>query len=231
MDSWVELGKRPRAHRAVRYQELHHVTSVSQNFIASHWPRIRRLFSVLDLDRPDLACVREAWLAGKTQTACVELVAYFEGRRLEPSLLWEQRATAEEHRRWADSVLEDEFELQGLNAKVPRRPDRGLDWNNRGPHGDTEWTCFLNRHDFFRSLLRAWQQTGDERSISIRTVWQAAQLPQLLPEASVLKSPVLKNCWTLAYPLQADFRPFQALLVELRPFQAFLCFRREFPLN
>ena len=38
-----------------------------------------------------------------------------------------------------------------------------MDWRHRGPQGDPEWSRFLNRHDFFRSLLRAWRDTGEER--------------------------------------------------------------------
>ncbi len=71
--------------------------------------------------------------------------------------------TDEDHRSVADGVLDGVFELQGLKARVPTSLDGGLDWTDSGPRGDSEWIRFLNRHDFLRSLLRAWQQTGDER--------------------------------------------------------------------
>lgn len=117
----------------------------------------------LDLDRPELAGVRAAWRADRAGLAVEALVAHFEARRLDPRLLREPMASAADHRRRADAALEDRFELQDLAARQPRREDGGLDWTHRGPKQDPEWARFLNRHDFFRSLLRAWRDTGDDR--------------------------------------------------------------------
>ena len=91
------------------------------------------------------------------------LVHHFEARRLDPRLLWEPAASAAEHRRGADAALEGRFELQDAIARPPRRADQGLDWHHRGPFDDPEWPRFLNRHDFFRSLLRTWRSSGDAR--------------------------------------------------------------------
>ena len=117
----------------------------------------------LDLERPELAEVRCAWREGRAGPAGDALVRHFEARRLDPRLLWEPAASAAEHRRWADAALDGSFELQGVGARPPRRADGGLDWHHRGPRRDPEWPRFLNRHDIFRSLLRAWCDTGDER--------------------------------------------------------------------
>ena len=117
----------------------------------------------LDLDCPELAEVANAWRAGRTGTAIGALLHHFEARRLDSRLLWEPAVSAEEHRRRADAALEGSFELQDASARPPRRADGSLDWRHAGPGGDPEWTRFLNRHDFFRSLLRAWRATGDGR--------------------------------------------------------------------
>jgi hypothetical protein len=136
---------------------------VSPNFATTQGRRIRKLFAALDLARHGLERVRGAWESGDARAACSELVAYYEKRSLGPGLLWEPRLTAEEHRRAADAALDDVFELQDLTAPVPRNAGGGLDWNDSGPNQDPEWTRFLNRHDIFRSWLRAWQQSGEER--------------------------------------------------------------------
>ena len=125
--------------------------------------RVAHLMRALDLDRPELAGVREAWRAGRGALAVEALTAHYEARRLDPRLLWEPVASAADHRRRADAALEDRFELQDLVTRAPRRRDGGLDWKHRGPKRDPEWARFLNRHDFFRSLLRAWRDTGDDR--------------------------------------------------------------------
>ena len=50
--------------------------------------------------------------------------------------------------------------------RVPdHRGVRTVDWTGtaRGPKGTPNGRVFLNRHDFFRSLLRTWRDTGEER--------------------------------------------------------------------
>ena len=122
-----------------------------------------RLMKAIDLERPELAEVADAWRAGRAGNTIEALLHHFEARRLDPLLLWEPIASADDHRRWSDAVLEGSFELQDSSARPPRRADGGLDWRHSGPRGDPEWPRFLNRHDFFRSLLRVWRDTGDER--------------------------------------------------------------------
>ena len=122
-----------------------------------------RLMDALDLERPELEEVGNAWRTGGAEPAIEALLRHFETRRLDPRLLWEPAANAAEHRRWADGALEGKFELQDAIGRPSRRGDGGLDWYYRGPRDDPEWPRFLNRHDFFRSLLRAWHATGDER--------------------------------------------------------------------
>ncbi len=117
----------------------------------------------LDFGRPELAEVRRAWDSGGSARATDALVRHFEARQLDPRLLWEPDASPEEHRRRADATVEGRFELQDVSARPPRRRDGGPDWLHRGPRGDPEWPRFLNRHDFFRSLLRAWRDSGEDR--------------------------------------------------------------------
>ena len=117
----------------------------------------------LDLDRPELREVADAWRAGRGRVAINALLHHFEARRLDPRLLWEPAANAEDHKKRSDAALEGCFELQDASARPPRRPDGGLDWQHRGPRSDPEWPRFLNRHDFIRSLLRTWRASGDER--------------------------------------------------------------------
>ena len=121
------------------------------------------LMGALDLELPELARVSDAWRAGHAGAAIDALLHHFETRRIDPRLLWEPDASAEDHQRWADAALEGRFELQDAQAQAVRRADGGLDWRHAGPRGDPEWSRFLNRHDIFRSLLRAWHDTEDAR--------------------------------------------------------------------
>ena len=125
--------------------------------------RCAKLMEALDLERPELGEVADAWRTGQAGAAIDALLRHFETRHLDPRLLWEPTASADEHRRWADAALEGRFELQDSTARASRRADGGLDWRHAGPSGDPEWSRFLNRHDIFRSLLRAWRETGEGR--------------------------------------------------------------------
>lgn len=126
---------------------------------------VQDLFDQLDLQSPELAAVRHAAEAGEMAAALAELFEYYSDRP-EPDESWlppfTAKAIAVER---ADSVLEDEFRLQGIAGRQPRLADGGLDWEATGPRDDPEWAWMLNRHAYFEYLLLAYRETGDTRYI------------------------------------------------------------------
>ena len=119
------------------------------------------LLRALDLSRPELASAGAAWARGDLSGACEQVLEHYGSVRL-PDVLFYENGSLEAHESAARLALRDEFSLQGVVGRQPRRADGGLDWRARGPRGDPEWAWFLNRHDHFRSLLRRWQTRRDE---------------------------------------------------------------------
>jgi hypothetical protein len=132
----------------------------SPEFLQREHHRLSKLFAHLDLDRPELGSVKAAWARRDLDGACDALLAHYADARLDPILKPAAWGSEELHLRSAENLLDDVFEFQGLKGKQPRRLEGGLDWLDRGPRDDPEWSWFLNRHGFFQSLLVAWRATG-----------------------------------------------------------------------
>lgn len=62
---------------------------------------------------------------------------------------------------FADDVLEDRFTFMGNTYTQPRTAENTLDWDDRGPNSDPEWSWTLNRHSYFGELMEAGRQTKD----------------------------------------------------------------------
>ncbi|MEM9443784.1 MAG: alginate lyase family protein [Verrucomicrobiota bacterium] len=125
-------------------------------------PRIKKLFSALDLEKEHFEAVAKLVQEQDYEQACQALLNYYQGSK------WVGRFSVEKDHpekkiREADEVLEDYFTLQGLSAKVERMPHGGLDWWGYGPKNDIEWAVFLNRHYYFDSLYVAYEATGDAK--------------------------------------------------------------------
>ena len=53
------------------------------------------------------------------------------------------------------------FPSPSYPCKIARNADGGLDWTTYGPDNDDEFMNVLNRHQYFVSLLSAWNATGN----------------------------------------------------------------------
>jgi hypothetical protein len=164
----------------------------AEDFVRAYPEHARRLLNSLDLDRPDLAEVKEAWdrkgaeeatralmqeesSAGKDADlpditregnevveACRALLEYY---RESDQISWLRDPSAKRSEklvRRADEILEDIYRGFGEKGKMPRRPDGHLDWSHEGPQGDRQFKLRVNRHSHLRTLLRAYLATGEE---------------------------------------------------------------------
>lgn len=130
--------------------------------LANEYPeRISKLFTALDIDRPELRTVKARVVDGDYPGACLALIEYYRNADAFPELRHPmvERADLME----ADRLLTDTFTFQQLTGRQPRRPDGGLDWVHGGPSSDAEWAYLLNRHGWLSTLLDAYHYTGDER--------------------------------------------------------------------
>jgi hypothetical protein len=125
--------------------------------------RVEQLLRALDLERPELAAVREAVENNDSVAACERLLEYY---RTAPPTSWsrEQGASWEDVAA-AERILNDEFTFLAATDTVPRDAEGHLDWRHRGPEDDIEWALCLNRHYHVWTLLHAYRATHDKRFV------------------------------------------------------------------
>lgn len=140
--------------------------SQSANICGMNATLAAHVLSVLNLTAPALAPVAAAAARGDHDAACEALAAYY---ATSGTASWFRPAStpAPSSRVVGGAtdamVMHDIFYLAGVttSAKIPRNADGGLDWTDRGPRNDYEFTNCLNRHDAFKDLLAAWFATGN----------------------------------------------------------------------
>lgn len=116
----------------------------------------------LDLSRPALAPVAEAWDDGDLQRACENLLSYYAMVDRAPPVDPLGEPSPETTARASDA-LEGTFTFQGVHDIQPNKAGGGLDWTARGPRDDKEWAWFLNRLTFLRDMAEVARATGDTR--------------------------------------------------------------------
>lgn len=181
---------------------------------AKYPQRIQSLFSGLDLQMPALASVQEKVTQQRWPEACEALLRYYQEAT---SNAWlrgsEAKPGAASPQPQADNVLADVYTFQEVKGKQPRKPNGGLDWLHLGPNNDDEWGWFLNRHDAFTTLLRAYNKTGGAKYAeffnSLMHDWLVSNpVPAKNNQSSTWR--VLEAGLRIAGPWPAVFFGFQA---------------------
>jgi hypothetical protein len=108
-----------------------------------------------------LETVKTAVAAEDLPLACSALLEYYRTSDTAPWLRSDPPKPGTGRVPEADAILEDTFTLYTITAKVPRRANGGLDWTYNGPNDDREWGWGLNRQQWGRTLIRAYQSTGN----------------------------------------------------------------------
>lgn len=130
----------------------------------------RAFFALLDLEREELAAVREAVAAQDWKAARAAWGKHLE-ERTTPRWTWSHRDTEQIKKLYeekfggfadsvprADKVLQREFSWQGVSRKLPHN----FDWYKPDEY-EHEWGNVLNRHGYWRTLGCAWWHTGDPK--------------------------------------------------------------------
>lgn len=133
-----------------------------EDVVAAYPRRMRSLVDRLDLDRPGLETVRAAYEAGELAAAAEALLAYY---READSGAWLRSGpdeVGERGRQIADDAVADRFTQQGTTDRVPRDEGGHLEWTYRGPQDDRQFAVFVNRHQYFPSLVALWHVTGED---------------------------------------------------------------------
>lgn len=146
---------------------------------ASHLDKVYSVFSLLQLEKPELADVAEAVKQNHYEDALQALHRYYLERHL-PGNRWSPEETAQitnyVKENWADEVAmvmktADEVVNQTFlfqfpwdmeRTQVPVTFDEAIDWNYI-PDVDPEWAYMLNRHRYWIALGQAYAMTGDDK--------------------------------------------------------------------
>jgi len=142
-----------------------------EDVVAAYPQRMRSLMNRLDLDRPGLGAVKQAWHREDLTAACAALLDYY---RTADTAAWWRHADLPETREDEDSTTDanaaqraDELFLQDIYlghdgpGKVPRNANGHLAWGYTGPRSDQGFRSRVNRHAHLKTLLAAYRQTGD----------------------------------------------------------------------
>ena len=125
----------------------------------------RQLLDLIDLDRPELATVRAASMAGDQAGALRLLAHHFRTRStvswtLPPAPVAGAEATAAIEA--ADKVVRGEFTML---INTVQYPGGVIDWNLDptvgSPNQTNEWIWSIGRHEFTSKLLAGWQANGN----------------------------------------------------------------------
>jgi hypothetical protein len=126
-----------------------------------------QLLALLDLERPELAGVRDAVRQGDKTEAMRRLVRHFRDRRTPVWLRPPAEMSAQENR---DLVAHAEKNLNGEFAMLGHRytyPNGNVDWHldpTAGTKAQThEWVWSISRHEFASRWKHAFETNGDTR--------------------------------------------------------------------
>ncbi len=123
--------------------------------------KVTRLFDALDLERGELTSVKAAVEVKDWPNACKALLDYYRSSPWVDKMRVERIMPTDQRDPGADMILNDNYTLYEVTAKVPRKSDGGLDWEYNGPSGDKEWGWGLNRQLWMKTLLTAYSGTGN----------------------------------------------------------------------
>ncbi|MEX0686510.1 MAG: alginate lyase family protein [Balneolales bacterium] len=139
------------------------ITTVEE-FWDTYPEKMRQIFASLDLEYHGLEPVLSALNAGDTITAGKELITYYKNTDTADWLRLESDEDIEEEViNHANLILNDKVTRGEVTADIPIKDDGGWDWTYTGPEKDDEFGYTLNRHEYFLSLLKVWQETGNEK--------------------------------------------------------------------
>ncbi len=143
-----------------------HARTAAQNICGSNATIGTAVVRALNLTYPGLEAVAAAASAGDLNTACEALASYYKTSNTSTWLRIPALAPGSGLAGGAADliVFNDTFYFSGVatQARIPRNPDGGLDWLNKGPHNDVEFMNCLNRMtDGWPELLGAWVATGN----------------------------------------------------------------------
>lgn len=129
--------------------------------------RVHALFDGLDLDRPDLAAIKQAVHDRDYPAACTALLDYYQATATARRLARAPAPVYVRGGRWpaADAILADSVDCNGTRAAIRRTPGGGIDWSYRGPDDTADWFHALNDLVYCDTLFAAYVGSGQTRYV------------------------------------------------------------------
>ncbi|MEM9400524.1 MAG: alginate lyase family protein [Verrucomicrobiota bacterium] len=159
--------------RAALYKTL-------DELLADQQERVESMFQAMDLERQGFEKIKSAYNEGRLSVACEALIDYYKESKWGQHFQYrvQHELNPQDQKKViakADAVMRDRFTLQSITGTVPRTDEGTLDWTDKGPKNDKEWTIFLNRHYYLGELTLAYFFTNNadyaKRYAEIITDW------------------------------------------------------------
>ncbi|MFW5982597.1 MAG: heparinase II/III family protein, partial [Candidatus Brocadiia bacterium] len=147
----------------IRPEDESWTEATSVDDVIERWPgRVDMLLEAIDLDREGLEDVKAAVESDDRAQACRALLEYYEDTGRCEWIVERLPEPNERHLEIADDILERKHHKGDTVGTVPVQ-NGAWDWNYTGPKENREYAFNLNRHQFFKHLLLAWQKTGEKK--------------------------------------------------------------------
>ncbi len=124
--------------------------------------RLRGLLEQINLGYPGLESVKAFYESGDLEAAGLALVEYYRQREW-AEIISEDVSGIGANYAMAELVMQDIYEQHGNYGLQPRQENGLLDWADRGPRDDPEWSWWINRMGYLIPVTAMWEQTGDPR--------------------------------------------------------------------
>lgn len=125
----------------------------------THRKKLIIFFNSLNTSNPKLHKVKEALRKKKLETACNELLNYFEKDRDGHYLEEYEPKKSNNTFKKSDEIIKNRFTFLNKTYQIPLKKNGRRDWHFSGTENDPEWAWLSNRHDqigktLFRDYLR-----------------------------------------------------------------------------
>jgi hypothetical protein len=146
----------------VSAQSWREITTVED--VCKTMPEVmQNMVEQFNLDYPGLEKARQAANEGRLETACNEILIYYQNCSNAPHLRQNQPQQTSQTVAMADTTLLNVFIIQNVRGEVPWLDDGHRDWYYKGPNNDREWAWLSNRHSQINELLSVYFETGNPK--------------------------------------------------------------------
>lgn len=133
----------------------------AEDFYQAYPERLKFMFDQINLDRKGLELVKKLHDQQNYVAASSALLDYYKKNGAVQKYRKPQPPKRSIRKAFADTILNNIFEIQNVKGKIPLLKNGHRDWNYKGPNNDLEWAWLSNRHSQLYAVFNAYMETGN----------------------------------------------------------------------